>query len=76
MQFLNSMLSDGQGNTSTMRVVTLLVVLAVLIPYVVNSVRTGIAPVFTPDQLEILGIVLGAKLVQNGQENAAPRPTS
>lgn len=68
------MLSDGQGNVSATRVVVLLVALAIIIPYTVISIKTGQMQTFSPDQLGILGIALGTKLIQNGQENQTPKP--
>ena len=69
MKALLSMFGDGSGSLSMMRLVTLLVILTVLIPKAVISIRTGVAPVFTPADMEIIGLALGAKLLQNMQEN-------
>lgn len=63
-------LGDGEGNTSTMRVVTLLIVLAVLVPKVVIAIQTRTPPDWNPDDLMILGAALGGKLIQNSQEKA------
>ena len=66
------MFSDGSpGNPiSLMRVVTLLIILTVLIPKVVIACQTGVPPVFTPADMSIIGIALGAKIVQNTQEKS------
>lgn len=68
------MISDGEGNVSSMRVIALLVALAILVPYTVISIKTGQMQTFTPDQLSALGIGLGAKIWQNGQENKPTEP--
>ena len=74
MNQLLTMLGDGAGNTSMMRVVTFLVALAVLIPKIVLAVKAGTAPVWDAQDMEMLGVVLGAKLVQNQQENQPAKP--
>lgn len=67
-------LGDGEGNTSTMRVITLLVTLAVIVPKVVISIQTSTPPDWNADDLMILGAALGGKLVQNQQEKET-KPT-
>jgi len=74
MNFLASMLSDGAGNTSTLRVVILLFVAYVLALHLALSVKTGAMVPFTGDELSLLGILLGTKLVQNQQEKNAGEP--
>jgi len=75
MKFLNDLgLGDGLGNTSSMRVVFLLTFLAILIPKVVTAIKTGVAPQFTPSEMEVMGIAFGAKLIQNVQENKPTDP--
>ena len=64
---------DGEGNTSLMRVVLLLVVLTVLVPKFVLAIKSGTPVDFNAGDLEVLGIALGAKLVQNVQESK-PEP--
>ena len=68
-------LGDGEGNTSSMRVITLLIVLAVILPKVVIAIQTATTPDWNPDDLMILGAALGGKLIQNSQENTA-RPVT
>lgn len=68
------MISDGEGNVSATRVVVLLVTLAILVPYTIISIKTGTMQPFSADQLQILGITLGAKLIQNSQENKPSEP--
>lgn len=64
-------LGDGLGNTSSMRVITILVVLAVLVPRVVLAIQTRVIEPWSQQDLALLSIALGAKLVQNGQEAKA-----
>ncbi len=69
-------LADSTGEISTMRVITLLVTLAVLIPAVYSAITTKTQLILSTDNLEVLGIVLGAKCVQNQQEKDQPsKPT-
>jgi len=60
---------DGEGNTSLMRVVLLLVVLTVLVPKVALALKNGTPVDFSTGDLEVLALALGAKLVQNVQES-------
>ena len=62
-------LSDGQGNTSSTRVVVALITLAVLLPKIILAIKSGTSPEWTASDMEMLGIAFGAKLVQNQQEN-------
>lgn len=73
MNALLSMLKDDTGAVSSMRVILLLVALAVLVPHVVLAIKTSTTPQFSASDLELLGLALGAKLLQNGQE-ASPAP--
>jgi hypothetical protein len=61
-------LSDGQGNTSSMRIMLYTVILAILAPaiYIAFVTKTGLT--LTSEQLELIGMALGAKCVQNQQE--------
>lgn len=61
-------LGDGEGNTSSMRVIVLLIALAVIVPKVVIAIQTKTPPVWNTDDLMILSAALGGKLVQNHQE--------
>lgn len=67
-------LGDGEGNTSLMRVVVLLMILAVLVPAVYIAVYTRSPLTLTNQDLELIGLALGAKCVQNAQE-AQQKPT-
>ena len=66
-------LGDGLGNTSSTRMVMMLIVLAVLSPKIILAIKSGVLPEWTTGDMEMLGIAFGAKLVQNSQEN--PKPT-
>ena len=68
-------LSDGDGNTSSMRVFVMLVVLAVLLPKIVLAINTSTIPEWTTADMEMLGIALGVKLVQNHQETKTETKT-
>lgn len=67
-------LGDGNGNTSSMRVIVFVLALAVIVPAVVQAFQTHHHIVWTAQDLEILGIALGAKLVQNTQETKTETP--
>ena len=69
-------LGDGQGNTSSMRVMLYIIVLAVLIPAVVAALKTGTPVTLTPQQLILIGTAFGGKCVQNTQENQATLPSA
>ena len=68
-------MGDGQGSTSSTRVVMALIVLAVLAPKIILAIKTGVSPEWTASDMEMLGIAFGAKLVQNQQENQTTVPT-
>ncbi len=73
MQFIKSMLSDSDGNTSSTRVVFLLVSLAVLVPAVYSALKTGTPLALSATDLQLLGGAGAVKLFQNSQENT-PTP--
>ena len=70
MKTLLTAIQDGQGNASTTRIVVLLIVLSILAPKVYLSFKVGAPLTWNADDLTMLGMALGAKLVQNTQENA------
>ena len=72
MSKLFSIVADDTGALSTTRVVVLLVTLAVIVPKVVVSIRSGVPVMWGVQDMGILGVVMGAKLVQNTQENKQP----
>lgn len=75
MNTLLGMLKDDTGQLSSMRVVLLLVALAVIVPHVILAVQTKTVPQWSGTDLELLGLSLGAKLLQNGQEATPTPPT-
>lgn len=68
------MFHDDTGNFSMMRVVTLLIVLAVIVPKVILAIQTKTPVIWSTDDMEMLGAALGAKLVQNTQEQTPTTP--
>jgi len=66
------MLQDDTGAISVMRVITFLTALSVIIPKIVLAIKAGVAPAWDAQDMEMLGVVLGAKLVQNQQEKETP----
>ena len=68
-------LGDGEGNTSSMRVVFVLVVLAVLAPKIILAIKTSTDPEWSIEDMEMLGIAFGVKLVQNQQEKTETKET-
>lgn len=70
------MFHDDTGAFSMMRVVTFLVAIAVIVPKVILAVQTKQPVVWGADDIEMLGAVLGAKLVQNTQENPSTTATT
>ena len=61
-------MGDGNGNTSSMRVIVFVLALAIIVPAVIQALQSHTHIVWTMQDLDILGIALGAKLVQNSQE--------
>jgi hypothetical protein len=72
MNGLKALISDGNGDPSTMRVLTILFSLALIVPKVVISIRTSNPVVFDSTDLEIIGVILGAKAAQSFAENKTP----
>jgi Tfp pilus assembly major pilin PilA len=71
MKSILSMLSDGQGNTSMMRVIGVIIVLAIMIPKVYLAISLKQPVSFDTNDIMMIGAVIGGKLVQNTQENAS-----
>lgn len=65
-------LSDGQGNTSSMRVMLYIVILSVLAPAVFIAFATKTPLTITGTDLELIVAAFGAKAVQNQQEAIQP----
>jgi hypothetical protein len=75
MKAILSMLGDGTGEVSLMRVITLLVVVSVIASKFYNAWLTKQPIVWDAQDLEMIGGVFTAKLVQNTQEkNNTPKP--
>ena len=77
MKFLINMLSeDGTAeNVSTMRVATLLIVMLILVPRVITTVKTGATPALTTEEVGMVVGALGIKAWQRGKEGE-PSPKS
>lgn len=75
LKVLSSALQDGEGNVSTMRIVVFLIILSVIVPKVVLSIKTGTPITWSADDMTMIGIALGGKLVQNKQENSGTPPS-
>lgn len=65
---------DGQGNTSSSRVLMYLVALAVIVPKVYISIKTATPPAWTTEDFALLGIGGGIKLINSKMENESPAP--
>ena len=68
-------MGDGNGSTSSTRVVMVLIALAVILPKIVASFKTGAPPVWSEGDWAMLGIAFGGKLMQNSQEAKTTEPT-
>jgi hypothetical protein len=75
MKNILSMLSDGEGNTSLMRVIVLLIIGSVIASKFYNAWLTKQPVVFDTQDFELVGIAFGSKLIQNSQENSTPTAT-
>lgn len=73
---LVSMIQDGEGNTSAMRVMSLIVIIGVIVPPFIAAIKTGGTIQWTSSDMEMIGIALGGKLLQNSQENKSTTPTA
>lgn len=69
-------LHDGEGNVSSTRVIFMMIALSVIVPHVWVFFKTGAIVPFTNDELGLLGIMSGTKLVQNAQENKSTTTTT
>jgi len=66
-------LDDGLGNTSSVRVLLLLIALSVIVPKLVLFFKTWELPVYTPGDIGMITMALSGKLIQNQQENQPPK---
>ena len=69
-QVILSAIGDGQDNASMMRVIVFLIILAVIASKFYNAWITKTAIEWDAHDLELAGMAIGGKLVQNTQENA------
>lgn len=67
-------LGDGQGNISSMRIVFMLLVLAVIVPKVVLAIKSGVPPTWVEGDFAVLAIAFGGKTIQNVQEKPSSAP--
>jgi len=67
-QAIQSMIGDGNGNVSAMRVILIIVVLAVVASKFYNAYLTKVPIAWTTEDWELLTTVVGGKLIQNSQE--------
>jgi len=68
MKSIISMLGDGQGNVSLMRVIILIIVVSVIGSKFYNAYLTKTPITFDSQDFELIGGSFVAKLVQNSQE--------
>lgn len=74
-QLITSLLSDGQGSTSMMRLIVLLIVVTVIGTKFYNAYLTHTPIVWDTNDLLMLGGAITGKLVQNTQENNGTKST-
>ena len=72
--FVRSMVGDGEGNISAMRVVFVVVVLIVAVTWSALSIRNGALQPLPPGVVAALTALIGGKLWQNHQENSPSNP--
>jgi hypothetical protein len=72
MNALKTLIADNNGDPSTMRVVVLILVMAIVVPKVYVAIATKNPVVFDTTDLEMIGLVLGAKAAQSFAENKNP----
>lgn len=73
MNWLTSLLSEN-GNVSTMRVLTILVVGTIMVNWTIITAKTGVLQNLTPDQMGLVLGALGIKAVQRKFEEPAAEP--
>lgn len=71
---LKSLLGDGAGNVSSMRVLILLVAVALIGSKFYNAYLTKSPIVWDSSDWQILATLIGGKLVQNTQEKEPVKP--
>ena len=72
---ITKILDDGNGNISSMRVIVILVIGAVIVSKFVNAYITKQPIIWNTDDWQIIGVALGSKLFQNYQEQQSTKET-
>lgn len=73
MNALLKLVSDGNGDPSTMRIAVLLIIAAVLGNWIFLTVHTGTSQPLDWEQVGLILGALSAKAVQSKIENGAPK---
>lgn len=68
MNKILELVSEGDGTFSTMRVMTFIIILAILVPAVASAVRTNTGLDLTTEQIALILGVLGVKTAQRAVE--------
>lgn len=68
MNFLTQMLSSTDGDPSTMRIITLIGSLLIIGTWAFSSIKTGVLQPMDTGVLAALGVLIGGKVLQKGQE--------
>lgn len=76
MNWLSQLLSETDGNPSTMRFATMIIVLAVMANWTYLTIHTGQMQNLTPEQLGLLLGTLGIKAFQRKAEQPPDAPAS
>lgn len=69
---LVTMIQDGEGNTSAMRVVVVLVVVCVMVPPAIAAIRSGGTVQWSQSDVELIAAVIAGKVGQGFFEGKAP----
>lgn len=76
MKKILGLLSEGDGELSTMRVMTFIIILAILIPAVVTAIRTQTGVELSTEQIALILGVLGVKTAQRAVESKTEKKES
>ena len=72
LNFITRALSEnGDANPSTMRVATLLIVVAILTGWLATTLKSGQMQALSSEQVALVLVALAAKGWQRGRENSA-----
>lgn len=72
--FLSQIISESNGDPSTMRVVTLLGTLGIIGTWIFESISKGVLLPFGADMQTAIGILISGKVFQKGKEASKPSP--